>query len=996
MTISISSSVLLSYLQARTGQGGANTTASTSAALASKAPVAPWNATKTASATSATSALGGSTGASSSANTLVEQILAGKTIVDPTAAKLSQTTSSPAANTDYENLFALYQGLTTLQSLSTAAAATGVTSAQLALIQKAFTSGLGQVRSFVSSDPFKEFAVSDGTVSSTDMTGVGVQQSSDTYDTKALVTGSASDVVSALQGEVSFSMTAANLQGKATTVNFNLADMGSTPRTMSNVVTYLNSQLKAAGLKTRFADNLIPGQPAVTTTSNGLTTTVTAATPNQYGLQIDGTPNELLSFSAAAATTPGVYIAQTSYDPSATSSTATTTTTTTSTTTTSTSGTSSTAPTTTSQFIKLDQPATSGDPTVRGFTDSLPAGSTVTATATAPDGSVYVLANVTSTTNGQTLQGAQDAALFKYDSAGQLDYTRTLGSANTVNATALAVSADGLQVAIAGSVTGGALDPTDTSQNGSTTKQSFVAVYNGGGDQLWEHTQAGDSDNQASAVGFGANNTVYVAGSTMGRLPGATSSGGQDGYVQGFAVTATTDKLSKAVTYSAKSAFTQEFGTSGVDRATGLAVSGSSVYVSSVENGDAVVRQYAVNSTATSKTVTTGGAGGSTSLTTTPTAALAAKQDLGALTGGNVSGVAVAADGSVLVTGSTHNVALNAGKITNAYSGNGDAFVASLNGNLNPTGTESLAYYNAGAPTTSTAIAVSGNTAYITGQINGQSLTKPALGYAAAIDPATGQVGWSSTFSGNNGSAAPSSIAVANSGASVLDLLGLPQGQLAVQNQPSQLLVANTSVQAGDKFYIQTGAGSAQAVTVAADDTYASLVRKIQVASGYNATVTTLTLNGQQQLRIAPANASSSLRIEAGPAGQDALAALGLKEGLVSSAATGAAPTTLNGVKVTSNIKSHYSVTVPTSLSLASPTAVAATQKSLATAIAEVQSIYADMTTAKPPAVGAGGTGGTVPAYLTAQLANYKLALSRLSGGSGPSSSSVGLSLLGG
>ena len=81
---------------------------------------------------------------------------------------------------------------------------------------------------------------------------------------------------------------------------------------------------------------------------------------------------------------------------------------------------SSTAATTTSQFIKLDQPAASGDPTVRGFTDTLPTGSTVTATATAPDGSVYVLANVTSTTDGQTLQGTQDAALFKYDSAGQL------------------------------------------------------------------------------------------------------------------------------------------------------------------------------------------------------------------------------------------------------------------------------------------------------------------------------------------------------------------------------------------------------------------------------------------------------------------------------------------------------------------------------------------------------------------------------------------------
>ena len=996
MTISISSSVLLSYLQVKTGQTGTNTTASTSASLAAAAPVAPWSSSATRTASTTSSALVGSS-ASSSATALVEQVLAGKNIVNPAAAKLSQTTSNTAANTDYQNLFALYQGLTTLQSLATAASATTTTSSQLALIQQAFTSGLGQVRSFVSSDPFKEFAVSDGTISTDDMSTVGAQQSSDTYDTKPLVTGSSSDVVPALQGDISFNMTATNVQGRATTVDFNLDDMGSQPRTMSNVVSYLNSQLQAAGLKTRFADNLIPGQAAVTTTSAGLTTTVTPATPDQYGLQINGTPNELLSFSAAA-TTPAVYIAQTSYDPSATSSTSTTSTTTTSTTTLSTSGTSSTAATTTSQFIKLDQPGTSGDPTVRGFTDSLPTGATVTATATAPDGSVYVLANVTVTTNGQTLQGPQDAALFKYDSAGQLIYTRTLGSADTMEATALAVSSDGSQVAIAGSVTGGALDPTDTSQNGSTTTQSFVSVYDGDGDALWQHTAAGDSDNQANAVGFGANNSVYVAGSTSGRLPGATSSGGQDGYVQGFAVTAVTDPLSKAVTYSAQSAFTQEFGTSGVDRATGIAVSGSSVYVSSVENGDAVVRQYAVNSTTkTGTTATTDGA--ATTSTTTMTAALAAKQDLGALTGGNVSGLAIAADGSVLVTGSTHDPALNAGGITSAYSGNGDAFVASLNANLDPTGSESLAYYNAGAPTTSTGIAVSGNTAYITGQVNGQSTTTPALGYVAAIDPTSGQVGWSSTFSGDDGSAAPSSIAVSSTGASVLDLLGLPQGPLAIQNQPSQLLVANTSVQAGDKFYVQTGTGAAQAVTIDADDTYETLERKIQVASGYNATVTTLTLNGQQQIKIAPANASDSVRIEAGPAGQNALASLGIKEGLVSDTATGAAPTTLNGVKVTSNIKSHYSVTVPDSLSLSTTANIAATQTSLSTAIADVQSIYADMTSAKPTTTAAGGTGGTVPAYLTAQLANYKLALSRLSGSSTSSSatsSSAALALLGG
>ena len=970
------------------------------AALQAAAPIAPWSSQATTSTATTSSALvSAPSSPNDAANQLAEQILAGKTLVNPSATALSQTSPNTQANTDYQNLFALYQGLTSLQSLATAASSTTTTTAQLAILQKAFTSGLGQVRSFISSDPFKEFAVSDGTINSTDVTSVGVQQSSDTYDTGALVKASPNAVVPALQGDIAFGMTATNIQGQQTTVDFNLDDMGSTPRTLSNVVSYLNSQLQAAGLKTRFATNLFPGTAATTATS-GTSTTVTAATPDQYGLQINGTPNETLSFSAIA-TTPAVYIAQTSSDPSATSTTSTTSTTTTSTTlSATTSGTSSTAATTTSQFIKLDQPDDSTSATTRGFTDNLPAGSTVTATATAPDGSVYVLANVTSTTSGQTLQGTQDAAVLKYDSAGQLVSTNILGSADTVDATALAVSADGSQVAIAGSVTGGAIDPTDTSQDGSTTQQSFVQVFDNQGDPLWNYTQDGDSDNQASAVSFGANNTVYVAGQTMGRLPGATSAGAQDGYVQGFNVTATTDNVSKAVTYSASSAFTQEFGTSGVDRATGVAVSGSNVYVSSVENGDAVVRSYGVTSTTSSRTaVTDTGLGNAvtTSLSATP----GAKQDLGALTGGNVSGIAVAADGSVLVAGSTHDAALSAGTITSAYSGNGDAFVARLNGQLDPTGSESLAYYNAGGPTTASALTVSGDTAYITGQIAGASIYTPSKGYAAAIDPTSGQVGWSATFTGNNGSAIPSSIAVSNTGASALDALGLPQGALQQQQQPSQLLTANSSVQAGDSFYVQTGTGLPQKVTIAAGDTYSTLAQKIEVASGYNATATTMTLNGQQQLKIAPANASSSIRIEAGPAGQDALAALGLKEGLVSSAALAASPTTLNGVTVTSQIRSHYSVTVPNSLSLGSTADIAAAQKSISVAIADVQSIYSDMTTAKSTSTATGGTGGTVPAYLTAQIANYKLALSRLSGSSttsssGSGSSSVALSLLGG
>ncbi|MGC1300819.1 MAG: hypothetical protein WA840_00460 [Caulobacteraceae bacterium] len=972
MTIGISSDVLLAYLQARTGQTGINSSTSAAATLASSAPTAPWNVTTSTKGASTTSTVPNTT-------SLVASLLDGQSIVNPTNTKLSTTTSNAAANSDYQNLFALYSGLTSLQTLATAAGASNVNSSQLSQYEAAFTAGLAQVRNFITSGPFKEFQVSNGTIETQEESTTGAQQESDTYTTQPLVSGSADNVVAAFQGDVSFSMTATTLQNQSTTVNFDLSQMGSTPRTLANVVTYLNSQLSAAGLKTRFSDELIPGTSPTSSTTNGVTIT-TPGTPDQFALQVDGTPNEQLSFSAPSSS-PAVYIAQTSTDPSATSSSSTTSTTTTSTAVAgSTSGTSTAAPTTTSQVVKLD-PSTDGDgSTTRGFTDDLPTGSTVTATATAPDGSLYVLANVTGPINGQPIQGQQDATLLKYDSAGNLVYTRTLGAAATADATALTVSADGSQVAIAGSITGGTLDPTDTSQNGSTTQQSFVTVFDSSGDQLWSQTQDAGADNQVNAVAFGANNSVYVAGSTQGSLPGGNEEGTQDAYIQGFSATSTTNQITQETTWTAASTFTTQFGTTGINRATGIAVEGSSVYVSSVLNGDAVVQQYALQGT------------------NAPT--LAAQQDLGNVDGGDVAGLAIAADGSIVVAGSTHNAALNAGTITSAYSGNGDAFVADLNANLDPTGSESVAYYNGGAPTTASALTISGGQVYITGQLAGATPTTGSTGYAAALSPTNGQVSWSTTFTGNNGSSEPASIAVGSNGSSVLDLFGLPQGPLLQQQQPSQLVVSNSSVLPGDKFYVQNGSGSPVAVTIAADDTYETLAQKIEQASGFQATVTTVTINNQQEIKITPGNSSAKIRLEAGPSGGDALSALGLQEGLLTTTAnttTSSATTnkTSNGQTPASNVKTQYQITVPADLSLDSSSDVTTTQNALNVAIAEVKQIYTDLTTPKTSTTRAGSGSGTVPAYITAQIANYNLALQRLTSGSSSSgSSSAALSIL--
>jgi hypothetical protein len=984
MTLGISSDVLLSYLQAKAGITGTSATSSAAETLASKAPSAPWNVSASTS---------GSSAATTAPNTtaLVAQLLAGASIVNPTSTKLSQTTSDSAANTDYQNLFALYQGLNSLQSLATAASGSGVSASALATYEKAFAAGLTQVRGFISSGAFKEFQVSNGGVETQQTSTTGAQEESDTYVSQPLVSGTANTVLSALDANGTFSLTATSLQGQATTVNFDLSQMGSTPRTLANVISYLNSQLQAAGLKTQFSDQLIPGTAPTTTTSNGISIT-TPGTPDQYALVIDGTPNEQLSFSASS-TSSAVYIAQNSTDPAATTS-STTTSTTTSSSILASSSTSSTSalPTSTAQVIKVDTPGGESSSTTRGFTDDLPDGSTVTATATAPDGSLYVLANVTGPINGQPIQGQSDAVLLKYDDAGNLVYTQTLGAADEADATSIAVSADGSQVAIAGSVTGSNLDPTNNSQNGSTTSQSFVSVFNAStGDELWSQNQDAPSgvDNQVNAVAFGANNSVYVAGQTQGKLPGASGGGAtQNGYIQGFSAKSTTNSLTQETTWTASSTFTTELGSTGINRATGIAVNGNSLYVSSVLNGDAVVQSYSLGSNGT--------------------ATLSAQQDLGGVDGGDVAGLAIASDGSVIVAGSTHNADLNAGTITSAYSGDGDAFVADLNANLDPTGAESIAYYNGGAPTTASALTLSGGQVYITGQLAGATSLTGSTGYVAALSPTTGQVSWSSTFNGNNGSSEPASIAVSSGGASILDALGLPQGKVLQQGQPSDLVTTNSSVRAGDKFYIQNGSGTPVAVTVAADDTYSSLAKKIEQASGFEATVSTVTIDNQQEIKIVPGNSNAQIRLEAGPAGEDALAPLGLKEGLLTTSAntltTSTATTvkTANGVQPATNLKTHYTISVPADLSLSSSSDISTAQNALSVAIAEVKSIYTDMTTPKV-STGPGNNSGTAPAYITAQLASYQQALARLTGGSssssgsaGLSSSSIALSLLGG
>ena len=85
----------------------------------------------------------------------------------------------------------------------------------------------------------------------------------------------------------------------------------------------------------------------------------------------------------------------------------------------------------------------------------------------------------------------------------------------------------------------------------------------------------------------------------------------------------------------------------------------------------------------------------------------------------------------------------------------------------------------------------------------------------------------------------------------------------------------------------------------------------------------------------------------------------------------------VNGGPATTTLNANYGLGVESSLSLNSKLDIANALAQLGGAITTVKQIYTDMTT-KPSTQA--GVNGPVPAYLTAEIANYQAAMVRLTG----------------
>ncbi|HUO87919.1 MAG TPA: hypothetical protein VMU08_01995 [Rhizomicrobium sp.] len=860
-------------------------------------------------------------------NTMDAKVLSTTNFLDTSNVPvLTPSTTDARTEQDNQKLFSLYTAVNTLSYLAKMGQRDGTTDGQLAGLNARFQAGLQQVEDFISKTAFNNFTLQAANPTASVTSSAQVPFGSFDYQTKTLVNNA--NLGNPLPGvSASDSFTIGIAKGGATTdVAIDLSQI-SGPLTLDNIVQYVNQTLSADGFATRFQKVLTAG---------------TLADPAKatYGLQVSPGGSEVVSLSSSAAT-PSLYLAGTAGQASATTTTIGTTTT-------------GKAADQQGRLIKLSD--LSASPASDFNVSTQPTTGTTTAQSTVVDasGNIYVLGNATGDFGNQLNQGQQDAYLTKYDSAGNVLWTRMLGSTGTATGATLALDPTG-GVVIAGSTTGDLTDTAVADGNADT----YVAKYDAGGNQTWVRQIQTLNANQAASVSVDSSGNVYVGGQVTGVIgSGQTKVGGADAYV------AKLDKKGTVV-------YEQQFGTAANDTvaATATAADGS-LYVASVQNGHAVVSKYANGDVRTAAVWT---------------------QDLGDLqAGGGISGIAV--DGSqVYVSGTTQNGNLTAGgsaAIAAASSGGSDAFVFGITDQGGTAAANFVSYVGTGSTDKGGAVTVGPDgTVYLTGSTTGtfagQSRNVPNVSnmFATALS-SSGAVQWTRQFGGLDGISSGAGIAVDAGGASVLDALGLPRGTI----NPSQNvdLAANTTLRPGDSFQIQFQGAAARTATIRIDagETLQSLATKINIQLQTAGAASVNYTGGAAGLKIA-VNPGITLSLVAGPAGFDALARLGIPAGTLTSPSTSSSASSSDSGSTASSSSSAtqaFGLGLNANLDISSKVGADIARSQLLGVLSSIQKAYQTINAPPAPPKGPGITGGSVSPYLQSQLANSTLALSMLGG----------------
>ncbi len=698
-------------------------------------------------------------------------------------------------DSDHKKLFAIYKGLTRLQALAERSAAENALAGERTSLNKRFQAGLSEIKSFLNEKGFDDLTLSFGEKTSKIDTGYRKARTPSVYNAPAIVTGQSTDAISGLAGTEKFNVTITK-GGAIQSIAMDLAEI-SGAISVDSLVSYMNEKLEAAGVYTRFSK----------TVQNGAKDT----DPKKIGLSIQTVATERIGF-AAETTQSAVYVG----------------------------GIVGGAANKAGQVTKLtDAGADASSSFVRKISASEGV-SDVKGTATDSSGNVFVVGSATGAVDAGIVQGAQDVYLRKYDSAGQLIWSRLLGASSSASGYAVAVDSSG-NVAIAGKASE---KLSSTAVGGG--EDSFVAKYDAEGKEVFLRQISPVSDDTANAISFAADGSLLVAGQTRSAMSSsATHNGGTDAYLM-------------KLTSSGSLSWVRHFGGTGEDRATsvGIAQDGSAI-VATVENGEAIVRKVGIDD---------------------GTSAALWSVSLGNLGQGNLGAVSIDG-GAVYVAGSTTNSALDAGgqaSIVTAHSGGSDGFVTRIDDAGSSASAAFTTYVGTVGQESGLGLAAANGSIYVSGStsgdMSGTSSSSSSDAFVRKLDN-TGNTVWTKQFESAAGASVATSLTVDTQGSSVLDVLGLPRGQ--VRFDDARTITAGSSVRAGDHFYIRVNEGSKFKVTVEAGETMRSLARKINNVLLLKGTAE-VSRTGGDGVKIT-AGEQNVIELIRGSTGADALAGLGLE-----------------------------------------------------------------------------------------------------------------------
>jgi hypothetical protein len=168
-------------------------------------------------------------------------------------------------------------------------------------------------------------------------------------------------------------------------------------------------------------------------------------------------------------------------------------------------------------------------------------------------GNVYI-SGYTSGALGGTSAGGVDAFLTKYDTSGNVLWSRQIGTSGGDYSKSVAVDGSG-NVYISG-YTSGALGGTNAGGN-----DAFLTKYDPSGNVLWSRQIGTSSSDYGNAVAVDGSGNIYISGYTSGSL-GGTSAGGVDAFLTKYDA-------------SGNVLWSRQIGTSSSDYGRSVAVDGS-------------------------------------------------------------------------------------------------------------------------------------------------------------------------------------------------------------------------------------------------------------------------------------------------------------------------------------------------------------------------------------------------------------------------------------